>query len=48
MTGQQVQINLADIIKATRPNSMGVSEKLWHYFVNLKEFYYRRSARSEY
>ena len=38
MTGQQIQINLADVIKATRPNAMGVFQKLWHYFVNLKNF----------
>ncbi len=38
MTGQEVVINLADIIKATQPNSMGVGEKLWRYFVNLKNF----------
>lgn len=38
MTGQQVQISLADIIKVTRPNSMSVGAKLWHYFVNLKNF----------
>ncbi len=38
MTGQRVQISLADILKATRPNSMGVGEKLLHYFINLKNF----------
>ena len=38
MTGQQVEINLANIIKATRPNEMGVVEKLGRYFINLKDF----------
>ena len=38
MTGQEVSINLSDVIKATQPNSMGIAEKLWHYFVNLKNF----------
>ena len=38
MTGQQAQISLADVIKATRPNAMGVGQKIWNYFVNLKNF----------
>jgi phosphate transport system permease protein len=38
MTGQQVEINLANIIKATRPNKMNLAEKLGQYFVNLKDF----------
>ena len=38
MTGQQVEINLADIIKATRPNAMNIGQKLWRYVVNFKDF----------
>lgn len=38
MTGQQVEISLATIIEATRPNAMGVGDKLWRYVVNLKDF----------
>jgi len=36
--GQEKLIKLADIIKATKPNAMGVATKLGHYFVNLKNF----------
>ncbi len=36
--GQEKRINLADIIKATRPNAMGLGTKVAHYFVNLKNF----------
>ncbi len=36
--GQQKLINLADIIKATRPNAMSLGTKIVHYFVNLKNF----------
>ena len=36
--GQEKQIKLADIVNATKPNSMGVATKLGHYFVNLKNF----------
>ena len=38
MTGQQAEISLANIIKATRPNDMNVVAKLGQYFVNLKDF----------
>lgn len=38
MTGQQVYIRLADVIKATRPNAMTLSEKIFHYIVNFKNF----------
>ncbi|MFK8027477.1 MAG: phosphate ABC transporter permease PstA [Gammaproteobacteria bacterium] len=36
--GQEKLIKLADIIKATKPNAMGVGTKLVHYFINLKNF----------
>lgn len=36
MTGQEKFVKLADIIKASRPNSMGTGKKLLHYFANLK------------
>lgn len=36
--GQEKLIKLADVIKATKPNAMGVGTKLVHYFVNLKNF----------
>ena len=36
--GREKLINLADIVKATKPNAMGAGEKLLHYFVNLKDF----------
>ena len=38
MTGEQVTINLADVIKATRPNAMNLAHKLFTYFSNLKDF----------
>jgi len=38
MTGQEKLVKLADIVKATKPNTMGVGIKLIHYFVNLKNF----------
>ena len=38
MTGQEKFIKLADVIKATKPNSMSVGEKVVHYFANLKDF----------
>ena len=38
MTGLQVEISLANIIKATRPNEMNIAEKLGQYFINLKDF----------
>lgn len=38
MTGEEVVVSLADIVKATQPNAMGIGEKLWRYFVNLKDF----------
>ena len=38
MDGQERYVNLADVIKATRPNSLTTWEKLIHYFVNLKDF----------
>lgn len=37
-TGQEVTINFADVIKATKPNAMGIFAKTWHYSVNLKNF----------
>ena len=37
-SGKTVQINLADVIEATRPNKMSVGEKLRHYVVNMKNF----------
>lgn len=36
--GREKPIKLADVVKATRPNSMSVTTKLAHYFVNLKNF----------
>jgi phosphate transport system permease protein len=36
--GQEKRINLADIIKASRPNAMSLGTKVAHYFVNLKNF----------
>ena len=38
MTGQEVVINLATVIKATKPNAMGLPEKVGTYFVNLTNF----------
>lgn len=38
MTGEQVTINLADVIKATRPNAMNLVQKLFTYFSNLIDF----------
>ena len=38
MTGQEVVINLATVIKATKPNAMGLPEKIGTYFVNLINF----------
>ena len=36
--GREKLINLADIVKATKPNAMGTVTKIAHYFVNLKNF----------
>jgi len=36
--GQQKYIRLADVVKASKPNAMGIGTKLMHYFVNLKDF----------
>lgn len=36
--GKEKYINLADIVKATKPNSMSMVQKVLHYFVNLKDF----------
>ncbi len=36
--GQEKLIKLAGVIKASKPNAMGVGTKLIHYFVNLKNF----------
>jgi len=38
MTGKDVEINLSEIIKATRPNSMNIMQKLMTYIVNIKDF----------
>jgi len=38
MNGRDVTINLSEIIKATRPNSMNVFQKLITYLVNIKDF----------
>lgn len=38
MTGQEVFVKLADVVKATKPNSMSVGDKLIRYFANLKDF----------
>ena len=38
MTGQLVTVNLANVVKATRPNAMRLDEKVWRYIVNLKDF----------
>ncbi|MEM8844408.1 MAG: phosphate ABC transporter permease PstA [Pseudomonadota bacterium] len=38
MTGQQTELNLATIIKTTRPNQMNLLEKIARYFVNFKDF----------
>jgi len=36
--GQQTQINLSDVVRAYRPNGMGVIAKLGEYFAKLGEF----------
>ena len=36
--GREKLIKLADIVKATKPNAMGLGTKIAHYFVNLKNF----------
>jgi phosphate transport system permease protein len=36
--GREKLVKLADIIKATKPNAMGLGTKIAHYFVNLKDF----------
>lgn len=36
--GQEKIVKLADVIKATKPNAMGLGTKLGHYFINLKNF----------
>ncbi len=36
--GREKYINLADIVKATKPNAMSIGEKVLHYFINLKDF----------
>ena len=38
MNGQDVEINLSEIIKATRPNSMNLFQKLITYLINIKDF----------
>ena len=36
--GRQKEINLAEVVKAYRPNAMSVGEKVGHYFSNIIEF----------
>ncbi len=36
--GREKYINLADVVKATKPNAMSTSDKFLRYFVNLKDF----------
>lgn len=38
MTGQVVDIKMSEVIRAFRPNAMGVPEKISHYFSKLGEF----------
>lgn len=36
--GVNKYINLSDVVKATRPNAMGIFEKVLRYFINFKDF----------
>lgn len=36
--GKEAAVNLADIVKATRPNQLSTLDKVGHYFSNLKDF----------
>lgn len=36
--GKEAIVNLADIVKATRPNQLSTLDKVGHYFSNLKDF----------